>query len=148
MARTVVSAYYDGEVTNGLALTTHDTAKVISPFVAIISFLLVFIGRTIYKAPAEESPPGTPTVGPGGRPLPSRRKSARKAKQTLEPCLFSTKTRTAVNYLSGLILVTFLANAVLIILRAIIYREDHWWCGQATIVGAPQSGRRLKLTLH
>ena len=115
-------------------LNVLNAARVAAPFVSIILFVVVFVFRTVLKSPEEPSPPATPTLGPGGRPLPPRRKSARGVKQSLESSVFSPATKKLINYLSILILVTFLGNAAVIVLQTLVYRQEHWWCGQSTIV--------------
>ncbi|KAL8700256.1 MAG: hypothetical protein Q9201_005553 [Fulgogasparrea decipioides] len=103
-----------------------------SPIILIVFFLIAFTAHSIATAsvdPAATNPKDQ--TGPGGKLLP--RKSPRSAKQT--PALdFSPARKLLFNWLSVGAIATFVANAVVVILHALIDRKDNWWCGESVAI--------------
>ncbi|KKY14362.1 putative heavy metal tolerance protein [Phaeomoniella chlamydospora] len=121
--------------TNDEARRIIAVTKTVYPCVLLIVFLVAFISRTIYKTyrdptTAEESC----LTGPGGRPLPQRRKSAKRIVKTNDRPDFSPNAKFTINWLMVIVLVTFVANAFAIIAQTVLYRHENWWCGQSAVI--------------
>jgi hypothetical protein len=110
-------------------------AKTAYPAVVLGVFLLGFIIYGVVNAPSED---GKVEVhanrGPGGRPLPLRRKSASQMKEAIKVTDFSPNSKLIFKAISAGILVSFVANGAAIILQVLIYRDDRWWPGQSAVV--------------
>jgi hypothetical protein len=110
-------------------------AKTAYPAVVLGVFLLGFIIYGIVNAPSEDGKVEVHAKrGPGGRPLPLRRKSARQVKDAIKVTDFSPNSKLIFKAISAAILVSFVANGAAIILQVLIYRDDRWWPGQSAVV--------------
>ena len=105
----------------------------IYPVAILLIFLVVFLIHSIRTAVPEKefSPQESAQTGPGGKPLPDNRKLARKS--TLSP-EFGPGSRLTFCWLSIGVVLTFLADAILICVHALVYREENWWCGKSVAV--------------
>ena len=103
------------------------------PVALLITFLVVFLTHSIRTAAPEEdgSRNGSIQTGPGGKPLPGNKKLARKSERNPE---FGPGSRLTFCWLSVGVVLTFLANAALICVHALAYREQKWWCGKSVAV--------------
>lgn len=102
-----------------------------SPIILIIFFLIAFTAHGIATASPDtdiENP--HPQTGPGGKPLPASKKTSAK-KDALD---FSPARKLLFNWLSVGTIATFVGNAVVVILHALVDRKDNWWCGEAVAV--------------
>lgn len=110
-------------------------AKTAYPAVVLGVFLLGFIIYGVVNAPSEDGKVEVHAKrGPGGRPLPLRRKSARQVKDAIKVTDFSPNSKLIFKAISAGILVSFVANGAAIILQVLIYRDDRWWPGQSAVV--------------
>lgn len=103
------------------------------PLALLTMFLVVFIGHSIRTAAPEKdvSNIGSIQTGPGGKPLPGYKALARKSKQIPE---FGPGSRLTFCWLTIGVAFTFLVNAALICVHALVYREEMWWCGKSVAV--------------
>ena len=111
--------------------------ELIAPIFLFFFFVVVFLTNNIVEARKAQKAAGddSPSVlGPGGRPLPRRMKSVLKVETCEPPPGFSEATRLFFLLLTVCMMITYLVNAVVIIAQTIVYREDHWWCGQPPVV--------------
>jgi len=119
-------------------------AKTVYPAVVLGVFLLGFIIYGIVNAPSEDAKVEVHAKrGPGGRPLPLRRKSARQVKDAIKVTDFSPNSKLIFKAISAGILVSFVANGAAIILQVLIYRDDRWWPGQSAVVSPEQREPQL-----
>ena len=72
--------------------------------------------------------------GPGGRPLPTRRKSNNQIKEAAAVSDFSPRTKAVFATLTGGLILAFVANGVSTLLQVIAYTEEKWWPGQSAVV--------------
>lgn len=102
-----------------------------SPIVLIAFFLIGFTAHSIITASdaAPEQPTDVPT-GPGGKPLPQKKRGKMKQK-ALD---FSPARKYLFNWLSVGTIATFVANAGVVILHAVLGRNENWWCGKSVAV--------------
>lgn len=105
-----------------------------SPVLLLIFFLAAFTTHSVVTASTDTATKNPQDqTGPGGKPLPSSKKNP-KQNDVLD---FSPTRKILFNWLSVGTIVTFLANAVVVILHALINREDNWWCGESVAVSRP-----------
>lgn len=112
-----------------------NAAKLAHPAVVLLIFVAAFIAYGIKTAPDNgDKVKIHPMRGPGGRPLPIRRKSANqvKAATAVEDASPATKTFFKVGQAS--IILTFLANAGLLLFKTVWDRNDEWWAGQNAVI--------------
>ena len=99
-----------------------DYTQTSAPAIILAVFLVAIVGHGVLAA----SPGHDVTKsGPGGRPLPERRQQVND---------FSPSIKLLFNWLGLFSLMTFAANALLIVLQVIIFHREKWWPGQAAVV--------------
>jgi ATP-binding cassette, subfamily B, vacuolar membrane transporter HMT1/ACLQ len=109
--------------------------KQASPVITFLVFLISFIIYGIVNAPDDSDKIKVhPTLGPGGRPLPQRRKSANQVKEAVKVKDLSKSAKLVFRAITSGLLLTWAINSAQLILQVIIYRDDHWWPGQAAVV--------------
>lgn len=111
------------------------TTKSASPVIIFLVFLTSFIIYGVAHAPDDSDKVKIhPTLGPGGRPLPQRRKSANQVKEAVKVKDLSKNAKLVFRATSSGLLITWAINSAQLILQVVIYRDDHWWPGQAAVV--------------
>lgn len=106
-----------------------------SPIVLLVFFLVAFTSHSIITAPREDVVQAeTGQTGPGGKPLPRNSSPAAKAAREKKALDFSPSRKLLFVWLSAGVVLTFLGNAVTVIVHALLDRKDNWWCGQAVVV--------------
>lgn len=115
--------------------------KIAYPAIVLGVFLLGFIIYGIVNAPRGDSKVEVQAKrGPGGRPLPLRRKSASQVKEAIKVTDFSPNAKLIFRAISAGVLVSFVINGAALILQVLIYRDDRWWPGQAAVVSPEHRG--------
>ncbi|ETN37587.1 uncharacterized protein HMPREF1541_07209 [Cyphellophora europaea CBS 101466] len=111
-------------------------AKTLYPAIILVLFLVGFVTHGIVNAPPEDV--GQVKIhamrGPGGRPLPLRRKSANQVKHAVAVKDFSHPAKIVFRIFQTGVLLTFLVNAAFILIQALVDRHLQWWPGQSAIV--------------
>ncbi|KAL9029514.1 MAG: hypothetical protein Q9196_002252 [Gyalolechia fulgens] len=103
-----------------------------SPIILIIFFLTAFTAHSIVTASTDTATnPLEEQTGPGGKPLPSSKKRPKKKKNVLD---FSPARKLLFIWLSAGAAATFVGNAVVVILHALLDRKNNWWCGEAVAI--------------
>lgn len=107
-----------------------------SPPVLLAFFLVAFTVHSIVTAPKDTTitPATTDQTGPGGKPLPKYTGPSARSKR-IKITDFSRARKLLFDLLSVGLILTFVGNAVVVILHALICRKDNWWCGQSVAVG-------------
>ena len=107
-----------------------------SPIILLVFFLVAFTAHGILTAPKEDVVLAeTGQTGPGGKPLPRNSSPTAKAEREKRKAVdFSPSRKLLFTWLSAGVLLTFLGNAVTVIVHALLDRKDNWWCGQAVVV--------------
>jgi hypothetical protein len=108
------------------------------PWVLLLLFIVAYMVHSVATAESSAEPAGPTVTGPGGKPLPRSAKKREEEEERLRRKRqdFSPLRKLVFYYLSTGVIVTFVANAANIVFHALTYREDGWWCGEATAVGA------------
>ncbi|KAL8740562.1 MAG: hypothetical protein Q9190_006755 [Brigantiaea leucoxantha] len=106
-----------------------------SPFVLLVFFLVAFTVHSIVTAPGDEVvTASTEVTGPGGKPLPRNASRATKERSDQKRLDFSPARKLIFTWLSVGAILTYIGNAIVVILHALIKRKDQWWCGEAAAV--------------
>jgi hypothetical protein len=116
----------------------------------LLIFLVVFTTRSIVlsrQATAHAKEEANKVIlGPGGKPLPKKKKIIKKSKgkkggkdkeekdEQEQVIDFSKARKRLFGCLSAIVCLTFLASAANVLGHALIKREEGWWCGGATVV--------------
>ena len=117
------------------ALPLLNWTKKLYPGLLLVLFVLGFVTYGIINAPEDAGKVQVhPMKGPGGRPLPLRRKSANQVKEAASVKDFSPLAKLIFQILQTAVLLTFLANAALILFQALVDRKLQWWPGESAIV--------------
>lgn len=137
MTSAVLSAYMDAKpwvssrTAQDLLLYIHFAY----PPLLLALFLVAFTVHSIVTASKDTTIAVSPDqTGPGGKPLPKNTGPSARSKKT-EITDFSRARKLLFDLLSVGVILTFVGNAVVVILHALIYRKDNWWCGQSVAVG-------------
>lgn len=101
-----------------------------SPIILIIFFLTAFTVHSIATASTDTATKPLEQTGPGGKPLPSSKKRP-KEKNVLD---FSPARKLLFNWLSAGAAATFVGNAIVVIIHALVARKNNWWCGEAVAI--------------
>ena len=126
------------EPPNGVWAQSHGVRKALVylhysyPIILLVVFLLGVMIYSIATASKEVATSAPIQTGPGGKPLPKNKKT-KKAKAK-EPEEFSAVARGLFNWLTVGVILTFLADAALVCLHALIDRKENWWCGKPVAV--------------
>jgi hypothetical protein len=108
-----------------------------SPIILLALFLIAFTAHSIITSSDEAAvEPSTYRTGPGGKLLPPNTKGKRR-KNALD---FSHARKLLFIWLSVGVSVTFVANAGVVILHAVLDRKDNWWCGESVAVRCISAG--------
>ncbi len=123
-------------VSNSIAHAILTYVHYASPILLLIFFLVAFTAHSIVTAPKDEIIQADPNqTGPGGKPLPRNTSpSAKREKEKQKDQDFSPGRKLLFDWLSVAVLLTFLGNAVIVIVHALLGRKHEWWCGQSVIV--------------
>ncbi|KAF6226337.1 hypothetical protein HO133_009203 [Letharia lupina] len=106
-----------------------------SPIILLVFFLVAFTAHSILTASKEDVvQPETGQTGPGGKPLPRNSSPTAKAAREKKALDFSPSRKLLFTWLSAGVVLTFLGNAVTVIVHALLDRKDNWWCGQAVVI--------------
>jgi len=106
--------------------------QVIYPILLLFLYILAFTIRSVATARNDNhSPPQPEQLGPGGKPLPKKNKKDAAISHALD---FSRPRKLLFEWLSVGLLTSLAGNIAVIVLHAVLEREQQWWCGQAPTV--------------
>lgn len=129
-------------------LAILNLTRCVYPAAVLVIFLVSFVIFGVVNSPVENDRVLIDSLrGPGGRPLPTRRKSNNQVREAVAVRDFSPRAKTVFALLQAVILATFVADGVAVILQVISGREDHWWPGQSAVVRLPTE-TKLSSTRH
>lgn len=116
--------------------TLHKAVRVLQyayPIVLLFFFLAAFTARSILSSNSNTNIAKTTQTGPGGKPLPATDPTRNFVKRKVGDDVTQSQKRVF-EWLSLTAALTFVANAINVIVHALIKRKEHWWCGQHTVV--------------
>lgn len=108
-----------------------------TPLLVLACYLIAFTTRSIVasKREPQTAEDVVEQYGPGGKPLPKKLNRNRvKNKKGSIDLDFSRPRKLLFVWLSILVAGTYLANAVNVIVHALIKRDEGWWCGKSATV--------------
>lgn len=118
------------------SLRILNVAKSSYPAITLFVFVLAFIVYGIRTSPNNgDKVQIHAMLGPGGRPLPTRRKSANQIKAAAAIKDFPHGTKTFLRLFQAGVVLTFLINAGITIFQVLLNRKDDWWPGESAVVG-------------
>lgn len=103
------------------------------PILLLVFFLFTFSLRSILLA-KNDGPDDATTeqqLGPGGKPLPKKKTVQDTTNDFLD---FSRPRKLLFQWLALGAALTFVGNAITVIVHALYARSEDWWCGQAAVV--------------
>ena len=105
------------------------------PIILLLFFLAATTTHAVLTASKDEVVQAAPDqTGPGGKPLP-RNTSPGAKKRTQQTIDFSPARKLFFCWISVAAILTFLGDAVIVMLHALMDKKDNWWCGQPVVVG-------------
>lgn len=119
----------------GQTLTILNITRSLYPAILLTIFVLCFIVFGVVNSPADSDKIKVHSLrGPGGRPLPTRRKSANQIKEAVATRDFSPRAKAVFAILTSGIIIGFVASGAATLIQVITYRDDQWWPGQNAVV--------------
>jgi ATP-binding cassette, subfamily B, vacuolar membrane transporter HMT1/ACLQ len=116
------------------SLGVLNVTKLACPAILLVVFIAAFVYHGIKTAPED----GTVTIqamrGPGGRPLPVRRKSANQVKEAAAVKDLPPGLKAVFKISQVVVILTFLGNAAILLFETLLNREDEWWPGKNAVV--------------
>jgi hypothetical protein len=136
-------------VSNPVAQRVLRYSQIAYPIVLLLLYLIAFTVRSIVTAGKEEDAVHEPEqLGPGGKPLPSRKNNQPKKRPNIPHGLdFSRPRKLLFECLSVAVIFSLGANIVVVIVHALLERNERWWCGEAPTVRVGVAALILNLIL-
>ncbi|MCJ1309437.1 hypothetical protein MMC25_003096 [Agyrium rufum] len=100
------------------------------PIFLLFYFLAAFTAHSIATASGDVVSKAPQLKGPGGKPLPNTKRPKEQVQGRKPNPDFSPRTKILFNWLTVGVVLTFLGNASVVILHALVDREHEWWCGK------------------
>ena len=121
-------------VSNPVAQNILTYVQIAYPIIVLFLYIFTF---TIWSIATARNDNDNTTqqpeqLGPGGKPLPKKNKTESKTSNALN---FSRPRKLLFEWLSVGVLATIAGNIAVVIVHALVEREERWWCGQAPTVG-------------
>lgn len=105
------------------------------PAIILGVFLVCFVTFGVVNSPDDGDKVTIHSMrGPGGRPLPTRRKSNNQIKEAVATRDFSPRAKWTFAVMTSFIIMAFVVNGMATLVQTISLREDEWWPGQSAIV--------------
>lgn len=117
------------------ALELLEYLRICYPIFLFVLFVVAFVANTMATA-SKANEDDSQRTGPGGRPLPKRSRSSGTFRKTQG---FSKNVKRLFNWLSGAVLLTYLADAAIYVTHVMVARSEHWWRGQSVVVRLARS---------
>ncbi|KAK5107300.1 hypothetical protein LTR62_001393 [Meristemomyces frigidus] len=120
-------------VSNPIAQQILTYLQIAYPIIVLFLYITTFTIWSIVTASNDnaEVKQGAEQLGPGGKPLPKKNKPEVKGPTALD---FSRPTKLLFEWLSVGLLATIAGNIAVVIVHALVEREESWWCGQAPTI--------------
>ncbi|KAK5712801.1 ATP-binding cassette-type vacuolar membrane transporter Hmt1 [Elasticomyces elasticus] len=120
-------------VSNPTAQRLLQDLQIASPIVLLLLYITTFTVHSILTAPRDDAKKTNEPeqLGPGGKPLP---KKAKKEASLADRYDFSRPRQLLFEWLSVGVLATLAGNITVVIVHALVEREEQWWCGQAPTI--------------
>lgn len=104
------------------------------PIILLVLFLAATTAHAVLTAAKDELGQAVPDqTGPGGKPLPRNTSPGAKEK-TQKVFDFSPSRKLFFTWISVLAILTFLGDAIVAIVHALVDKKNNWWCGESAVV--------------
>jgi len=135
---------FDGLSSSAAALVSNRTARGVLlylhyayPIVLLVFFLAALTTHSILTAPNRNANGVSATLtGPGGKPLPKTKPQAKDNNKNGLKHDLPRSQRLVFEWISLAATLTFVANAIDVIVHALYNRKEGWWCGQSVVVSS------------
>lgn len=108
------------------------------PLILIAFFITTFTAHSIFAANSATIDDDTRAdghhTGPGGKPLPKKAPGANGPGSNKSVLDFSRPRKLLFEWLALGAALSFVGNAITVVVHALYAREEQWWCGQAVVV--------------
>lgn len=116
-------------------LSVLNLARSVYPAIVLVIFLVAFVTFGIVNSPVEGDKVQIESLrGPGGRPLPTRRRSNNQVREAAAVRDFSPRAKAVFGLLQAFVVAAFVADGVAVVCQVISGWENHWWPGQSAVV--------------
>ncbi|KAH7121162.1 hypothetical protein B0J11DRAFT_58884 [Dendryphion nanum] len=125
-----------GDVPGDANPQLHLAVKILSytyPIFILVFFLAAFTARSIFASNSNSNVATPTTTGPGGKLLPATDPTRNFVKKTATDDVTPSQKRLF-EWLSLATALTFVGNAINIIVHALVCRYEQWWCGQHVVI--------------
>ncbi|KAJ9616451.1 ATP-binding cassette-type vacuolar membrane transporter Hmt1 [Cladophialophora chaetospira] len=116
------------------SLKVLNATKSAYPAILVVIFVATFVYHGIKASPDN----GIVTIqalrGPGGRPLPIRRKSANQVKEAAAVKDLSPGVKAVFKISQVIVILTFLGNAAILLFQVLLDRKEQWWPGKNAVI--------------
>ena len=116
------------------SLRVLNVTKLAYPAILLIIFAIAFVYHGIKTAPDDGKVTIQAMRGPGGRPLPVRRKSANQVKEAAAVQDLPPGIKAVFKISQVIVILTFLGNAGILLFEVLLNRKDQWWPGKNAVV--------------
>lgn len=123
-------------VSNPVAQGLLSYLQIAYPIILLITYLTTFTVHSIATA-RNDSDPVVQNVqlGPGGKPLPKKKYNQPKKEREIPSGYdFSRSRKLLFEWLQVAVILSLAANVTVVVVHAILARDEGWWCGQAPTV--------------
>lgn len=122
------------------------------PAILLLAFISTAAVYSIMTSRSDEELVTPTTTGPGGKPLPVTKRKREDTSPVVDAQI-GTAARRVFQYLTGIIVLTFLADFATVIAHALKEQKDGdpesgWWCGEERIVSLPPFTASARCSTH
>ncbi|KAK4552888.1 ATP-binding cassette-type vacuolar membrane transporter Hmt1 [Recurvomyces mirabilis] len=120
-------------VSNPVAQNILTYLQIAYPIIVLFLYIITFTIWSIATArnDNDDTTQQPEQLGPGGKPLPKKNKTESQRSSDLN---FSRPRKLVFEWLSVGALATIAGNIAVVIVHALVEREERWWCGQAPTI--------------
>ncbi|EXJ62087.1 hypothetical protein A1O7_02520 [Cladophialophora yegresii CBS 114405] len=116
------------------SLRVLNVTKSASPAILLVVFVIAFIYHGIKTSPDDGKVTIQAMRGPGGRPLPVRRRSANQVKEAAATKDLPPGVKAVFKISQVVVMLTFLGNAAILLFEILLNRKDEWWPGKNAVI--------------
>lgn len=116
------------------SLGVLNVTKSLYPAILLIIFFAIFVYNGIKASPDDGKVTIQAMRGPGGRPLPIRRKSANQVMDAAAVKDLPPGLKTVFKLSQVIVILTFLGNAAILLFEILLDRKAQWWPGKNAVV--------------
>lgn len=116
------------------SLRVLNVTKTAYPAILLVIFVAAFVYHGVNAAPDDVTVKIDAMRGPGGRPLPIRRKSANQVKEAAAVKDLAPGIKAVFKISQAIVILTFLGNAAILLFEILLDRKNEWWPGKNAVI--------------